>query len=57
MNSLTDPSDFEQMDDYSLEDSIRRFCRKITDIDDETLKPLRNALEEILSRWKSCKVF
>jgi hypothetical protein len=56
-NQPTDPLDFEMLDDSSLEEYVRCFCREVTDIDIEELKPLRNAIEEVLTRWNAHKQF
>ncbi len=52
MSYPSDPADFEKLDDDLLEDYLRSFCSNITDIDIEGMKPLRNAIEEVLDRWK-----
>ncbi len=52
MSDPFDPADFAKLNDDLLEDRLRNFCSNITDIDIEEMKPLRNAIEEVLKRWK-----
>ena len=52
MNDPFDPADFTKLSDDLLEKYLRSFCSSVTDVDIEELKPIRNALEEVLKRWK-----